>query len=186
MSSPGVDEAGAEDSSNKVALVTAGSAGLGAAIVRTLALDAGMRVAINYNTRADRADALVKDLEESFAAMREQGAQCSGKRFIAFQADVSDRNAVAELVSSVHASMGRLDVVVSNAGWTKVRDFMDLDDNMDESDWDKCFQVNVKSHIWLFHAARPYLEPSEGAFIATASVAGIKPSGSSVVRSRCP
>lgn len=49
-----------------------------------------------------------------------------------------------------------------------------------DEDWDRCFLYNVKSHLWLMHAAKEALEHSEGAFITTASVAGVKPSGSSL------
>ena len=49
-----------------------------------------------------------------------------------------------------------------------------------EEDWDKCFLYNVKAHLWLLYAARSELEKNEGAFITTASVAGVKPSGSSL------
>ncbi|RYP50731.1 hypothetical protein DL768_003791 [Monosporascus sp. mg162] len=41
-----------------------------------------------------------------------------------------------------------------------MRNFSDLDDGVDEDDWDRCFAVNVKSHLWLFHAARKWLEKS--------------------------
>jgi NAD(P)-dependent dehydrogenase (short-subunit alcohol dehydrogenase family) len=51
---------------------------------------------------------------------------------------------------------------------------------MKDEDWTKCFLYNVQSHLWLCHAARGQLDKSEGAFITTASVAGIKPSGSSL------
>lgn len=78
--------------------------------------------------------------------------------------------------------MGRLDVVVSNHGWTRLTDFANLEEGVVEEDWDKCFVYNVKSHLWLMHAAKKHLEESEGAFITTASVAGMKPSGSSLVR----
>lgn len=44
----------------------------------------------------------------------------------------------------------------------------------------RCFLYNVKAHLFLLHAAKPHLEESEGAFITTASVAGVKPSGSSL------
>lgn len=47
--------------------------------------------------------------------------------------------------------------------------FMDLDDNMEEDVWDRCFTVNVKSHLWLMHAAKKYLKESEGCFVSTAS-----------------
>jgi NAD(P)-dependent dehydrogenase (short-subunit alcohol dehydrogenase family) len=76
--------------------------------------------------------------------------------------------------------MGRLDVVISNAGWTRVTNFMEFDEQTLESDWDKCFQYNVKTHLWLFSAAKPYLSQTGGAFISTASLAGVKPSGSSL------
>jgi NAD(P)-dependent dehydrogenase (short-subunit alcohol dehydrogenase family) len=77
--------------------------------------------------------------------------------------------------------MGRLDLVVSNHGWTKRRNFYDLDDNMEERDWDTCFTMNVKSHLWLFHAAKDALNESEGSFITAASLAGVVPGGSSMV-----
>lgn len=51
---------------------------------------------------------------------------------------------------------------------------------MIDEDWDKCFLYNVKSHLWLMHAAKEELERREGAFVTTASVAGMKPSGSSL------
>lgn len=161
---------------SKVALVTAGSAGLGAAIARTLARDAHMRIVINYSSNSDRANSLIQDLQKLTPANHE------GKnRFIAIKADMGKKDEIRRLVDEAHAAMGRLDVVVSNAGWTKMRNFMDLDDGVDEDDWDRCFNVNVKSHLWLFHAAKQHLDQSEGAFISTASVAGVKPSGSSLV-----
>ena len=161
----------------KVALVTAGSAGLGACIARTLAQNAQMRVVINYSNNASRAEALVEDLTKLTANDTPQVQD----RFIALKADMGDKSDVKQLVEQAVNRMGRLDVVVSNAGWTKMRNFMDLDDGVDEDDWDRCFNVNVKSHLWLFHAARPFLDKTEGAFITTASVAGVKPSGSSLV-----
>lgn len=45
---------------------------------------------------------------------------------------------------------------------------------------DKCFLYNVKSHLWLLHASKPHLTSTAGAFITTASLAGVKPSGSSL------
>ena len=69
---------------------------------------------------------------------------------------------------------------MSNAGWTRITNFSNLDEGMLEEDWDKCFLYNVKSHLWLLHAARKELEKTEGAFITTASVAGLRPGGSSL------
>lgn len=87
------------------------------------------------------------------------------------------------MVEETVTKMGRLDLVVSNHGWTKIRNFQNLDDNVEESDWDICFNMNVKSHLYLFHAAKKHLEASGGSFITTASLAGVKPGGSSLVSS---
>lgn len=157
---------------SKVALITASSAGLGAAIAKALASD--MRVVINYSSSRQRAESVLRELEQISPSHAE------GKRHLALQADVSKRLEIVRLVDETVAAMGRLDVVVSNVGWTRLADFNDLDANVNEDDWDRCFNVNVKAHLFLMHAAKPYLEASEGAFISTASVAGVKPSGSSV------
>ena len=79
--------------------------------------------------------------------------------------------------------MGRLDVVVSNAGWTRMVNFFDLEQNVDEEDWEKCFNFNVKAHLWLLHAAKPHLEASGGSFLKVASVVGVVPGGSSLAYS---
>jgi NAD(P)-dependent dehydrogenase (short-subunit alcohol dehydrogenase family) len=84
------------------------------------------------------------------------------------------------MVQEAVSKFGRLDVVVSNAGWTRITNFADLDEGMVDDDWDKCFLYNVKAHLWLLHAARSELEKTGGAFIETASLAGVKPSGSSL------
>jgi NAD(P)-dependent dehydrogenase (short-subunit alcohol dehydrogenase family) len=162
---------------DSVALVTASSAGLGAATARALARS-GVKVIINYNSSQEKAEALLKDLEALAPAAKPSGTQ---PRFIAIKADVSQRSELIRLIDESIAAMGRLDLVVSNQGWTRMRDFFNLDENVEESDWDKCFNMNVKSHLFLFHASRKYLEESGGAFITTASLAGVKPSGSSVV-----
>ncbi|RYP29684.1 hypothetical protein DL767_006636 [Monosporascus sp. MG133] len=173
-------------SSRKAALVTAASAGLGAAIARVLALELGMSVTVNYSKNAERADALVRELRDAWLSRRPTDP-LPPPTFHAIQADLSKKSEVVRLVEDAAAASGsRLDVVVSNVGWTRMRNFSDLDDGVDEDDWDRCFTVNVKSHLWLFHAARKWLEESnareEGAavFISTASVAGCKPSGSSL------
>lgn len=76
--------------------------------------------------------------------------------------------------------MGRLDVVVSNAGWTRMTNFLNIEEGVNDEDWDKCFVMNVKTHLWLAYASKDALAATEGTFISTASVAGVKPSGSSL------
>lgn len=174
--------------SHQVALVTAGSAGLGAAIARVLAIEARMSVVINYSSNVERAEALVSELRRATEPKHTQESlerpATGQQKFIAIKADMASRSEIVRLVRESVAAMGRLDVVVSNAGWTRMTDFMNLDDGVLDDDWDRCLNINVKSHLFLFHAAREYLDQSEGAFVSTASVAGVKPSGSSLVRER--
>ncbi|KIY02697.1 uncharacterized protein Z520_01162 [Fonsecaea multimorphosa CBS 102226] len=167
--------------SAKVALVTASSAGLGAATVKALA--PYFRVVVNYHSRQEKADQVIKEastIQPTFHAPADQ------PRFHAIKADVSQRSEIERLVRETVAHMGRLDVVVSNAGWTRLTNFFDLEDQIREDDWDRCFNVNVKSHLWLLYAAKPHLEKTAdtegvgGAFVTVASLAGVRPSGSSL------
>ena len=158
----------------KVALVTASSAGLGAAAARALASE-GMRVVINYSANEQRANDLVENLSKEFSD--DTGMHL----FFAIQADLGVRADITRLVDETIAIMGRLDVVVSNGGWTRFSNFADLEDGIEEADWDRCFNMNVKSHLWLIHAAKKHLDETEGAFITTASLAGVIPIGSSLV-----
>lgn len=61
-----------------------------------------------------------------------------------------------------------------------------IDENAFEEDWDQAFNVNVKSHLWLMQAAKKHLDETEGAFISTASIAGVIPSGSSLASHPSP
>ena len=169
---------------SKVALVTAGSAGLGAAVARPFAREANMRVVVNYYSNSERAEKLIQELRRGAIPTKEHTISNEPRRFVAIKADMQDRSAVKRLVQDTLVTMGRLDIVVSNAGWTRMRNFADLCDNVHEDDWERCFTANVKSHLWLFHAAHAYLAESRGAFVSTASVAGVKPSGSSIVSVR--
>ncbi|KAJ9501189.1 hypothetical protein H2202_002983 [Exophiala xenobiotica] len=165
----------------KVALVTASSAGLGAATVKALATH--FRVVVNYNSRPEKAEQVIKEAS-AIPATYEMGPE---PRFHAIKADISQRSEIQRLVSETVSQMGRLDVVVSNAGWTRLTDFFDLEQQVNEDDWDKCFTVNVKSHLWLLYAAKEHLGKAAdeeggigGAFVTVTSVAGVRPSGSSL------
>ncbi|KAL4756457.1 SDR family NAD(P)-dependent oxidoreductase [Aspergillus foveolatus] len=166
-------------SSLKVALVTASSAGLGAAIAKVLA--ANMRVIINYSSNAQRAELVQEEMTNiagGNSVINDQGEK--QPRFAAICADLANRVDIKRLVAEAVSMMGRLDVVVSNGGWTRIRKFDDLDQNVDEEDWDRCYEINVKSHLYLLHEAQVYLDAAQGSFVTVASVAGVKPSGSSI------
>ncbi|KAI5927747.1 short chain dehydrogenase [Camillea tinctor] len=148
-----------------VALITAGSAGLGAAAARLFAAR-GHRVVINYHSNSARASQLAGEMPAASVAL--------------VQADLGSRADVERLVAEAVARFGRLDVVFSNGGWTRVRGLASLEENCHEDEWDAAFNMNVKSHLWLLRAAREHLDKTQGAFITTASLAGVSVSGSSL------
>src|SRR5216684_1702730 len=88
---------------NKVALVTGGSRGIGAAIAKRLAAD-GASVAITYTKGSDAAALVVKEIERA------------GRKAIAIQADAADADAVKAAVEKTVTTFGQLDILVNNAG----------------------------------------------------------------------
>ncbi|KAF1832410.1 NAD(P)-binding protein [Decorospora gaudefroyi] len=130
---------------------------------------------INYSTNSSRAETLLSELNSIPGP-----SSASTPRIHLIRGDMSNKPSVQALVSETINKMGRLDVVISNAGWTRMTTFTDIEQQIDDSDWDKCFTMNVKTHLWLAYAAKDALSATEGVFISTASVAGVKPSGSSV------
>jgi 3-oxoacyl-[acyl-carrier protein] reductase len=130
------------DLTGKVALVTGGSRGIGAAIALRLARD-GADVAVTYLASAQRAADVVGAVERE------------GRRGLAVQADSADPMAVAAAVDRVVAALGRLDVLVNNAGVFPFGPF----EKVDAAELDHTLAVHVRAAFVAAQAASPHLRP---------------------------
>jgi 3-oxoacyl-[acyl-carrier protein] reductase len=128
------------DLTGRVALVTGGSRGIGAAIALALA-EAGAAVAINYRERSVEA--------ESVAA----AVAAIGPRGITVAADVSNSEAVAAMVHIVTDRLGAPDILVNNAGIALIRGI----DDLTEADFDQTISVNLKSAFLCTQAVLPHM-----------------------------
>ena len=143
-----------EKLAGKVALVTGGSRGIGAAIARRLASD-GASVAITYSKGTDAAAAVVKAIENA------------GGKAIAIQADAANADAVTSAVEKAVTTFGRLDVLVNNAG-TAVP--MPVEQTT-LADFDRVFAINVRGVFVATQAALKHLS-SGGRIIMIGSCLG--------------
>jgi len=126
---------------NRVALVTGGSRGIGAAIARRLAAD-GANVAITYTKGADAAASVVKEIERN------------GAKAIAIQADATDAGAVEAAVEKTVATLGQLDVLVNNAGTAIPKKFEET--TLEEID--HMFSLNVRGALVATQAALKHMK----------------------------
>ncbi len=126
------------DLKGRVALVTGGSRGIGAAIAISLA-DAGASVAVNYRE---------KQLEAQSVADTLRGL---GVRAMTVRADVSKAAEVAAMVAAVERELGPVDILVNNAGVGIIRNVEDLT----EADFDTTIAVNLKSVFLCTQAVLP-------------------------------
>jgi len=132
----------------KIALVTGGSRGNGAAIAKRLAAD-GAKVAITYTKGADAAASVVKAIERA------------GGKAIAIQADAADADAGKAAVEKTVATFGRLDVLVNNAGTAIPKPFEEA--TLEEMD--RVLDINVRGVFVATQAALKHM--SEGGRIIT-------------------
>lgn len=125
----------------KVALVTGGSRGIGAAIAKRLAAD-GAVVAITYSKDANAASSVVKAIEQK------------GGKAVAFQADAADVDAVRAAVEKTVATLGSIDVLVNNAGTAIPKKFEDA--TLEELD--RVFDINVRGTMIATQAALKHMK----------------------------
>src|SRR3989441_12983165 len=138
----------------KVALITGGSRGIGAAIAKRLAAD-GASVAITYVKDASAASAVVKAIE------------LGGGRAVAIQADAADVEAVKGAVEKTVATFGRLDVLVNNAGTAIPKTF----EETTREEMDRVIDINVRGTLAATQAALKYMK-SGGRIISIGSARG--------------
>jgi 3-oxoacyl-[acyl-carrier protein] reductase len=138
----------------KVALVTGGSRGIGAAIAKRLAAD-GAIVAITYAKDASAAAAVVKAIERA------------GGKALAIQADAADVQAVEGAVEKTVATFGRLDVLVNNAGTAIPKTF----EQTTAEDIDRVIAINIRGTLAATQAALKHMK-SGARIITTGSAVG--------------
>ena len=144
---------------NKVIIVTGAGGGIGEGIAKRLAAEGAKLVVNDINTVLGE-----KVVGEIVAA---------GGTATFFAADVTKTDDVKGLVHAAVQRYGRLDVMVNNAGWThRNRPALEVP----EAEFDKCFDVNVKSiYLATIHAVPVFRKAGGGSFINIASTAGIRP-----------
>ena len=142
---------------DKIAVVTGASRGIGREIAKTLA-SKGAVVIVNYNGSTAKAEEVVKEIEEA------------GGRAEAMQCNVSDFESAGEMLSAVVKKYGRVDILVNNAGITRDGLLM----KMTEADFDAVMDTNLKGAFnCMQHVSRQMLKQRSGRIINMASVVGL-------------
>lgn len=144
----------------RVALVTGGSRGIGAAISERLAAD-GYAVAVNYAGRRD-------DAEQVVARIRASGGEAH-----ALQADVSDNAAVEQLFDAIEARYGGIDVLVNNAGVMHLSAIAQFDD----AAFDRLININLKGSFNAMRQAARRVRDGGRIINFSTSVIGLRQEG---------
>jgi 2-hydroxycyclohexanecarboxyl-CoA dehydrogenase len=139
----------------RVALVTGGARGIGAAICRALC-EQGVAVAVG-------------DVREALAAETAAALRDAGHEAIAVPLDVTDGASVATAVADVRAGLGEIDILVNNAGWDELRPFIETD----EPFWARVVDINYVGVLRVTRAVLPgMIDRGRGRVVCTASDAG--------------
>ena len=140
----------------KVAIVSGGATGCGAAAVRLFAAEGAAVGIIDRNVTAGAA------LAAELAA--------AGHLVVFAAADVSDKAQVEASVARVHAALGPVNVLFNHAGTIVIKPFLETE----EDDWDRLFAVNVKSMYLMTRAVLPMmLDQGKGAIVCTSSISAV-------------
>jgi 3-oxoacyl-[acyl-carrier protein] reductase len=143
---------------NKVALITGGSRGIGKGIVEVFAQQ-GAHVAFTFNSSAEAANALAKELSKDGVQVR------------AYQSDAAQFDQAEALVSKVLEDFGSVDILINNAGITKDNLLM----RITEEDFDRVIEVNLKSVFNMTKAVqRTMLKQRHGSIINMSSIVGVQ------------
>ncbi len=143
---------------NKIVLVTGASRGIGRAIAFKMAKE-GASVAFTYLSSIEKGEALEKEIADL-------GVKVKG-----YRSDASNYKQAEDLMNSVIADFGTIDVLINNAGITKDGLLM----RMSEEQWDSVIQVNLKSVFNLTKAAtKPMMKAKSGSIINLTSIVGIR------------
>jgi 3-oxoacyl-[acyl-carrier protein] reductase len=141
---------------DKRVLITAGAQGIGKAISRGM-LEAGAQVAVHYFNSSDAAEKL--------------RAKYPGKVMI-FRADLTNKTEAEKMVSDAAAALGGIDCLINNVGSLVQRVWTG---DINQEIWQKVFDVNLSSMMWITQAAVPFLEQNKASSIVNlSSLAGRK------------
>ena len=145
------------DNSNKVAIVTGASRGIGAAVAERLAKD-GFTVVINYSGDAAPAEALARKIEGK------------GGRALTAKADVSDTEAVGQMFDAMEVAFGGVDVLVNNAGIMALSSLAESTDAL----FDRQIAINLKGTFNTLREAAKRLRDGGRIVNVSTSVVGLK------------
>lgn len=152
---------------------------------------------MNYAASKERADETVAGLK--------------GDGHVVVQGDVFSRAGVEAVAKEAKEKLGGVDIVISNAGWTKIAPWGNIRESevasspkgrggrhgpgwaseskqnadrppgsLTDDEWDLTYKANVMAHLWLMQSLEDELKTNKGCFIVSASIAGLRPTGSSM------
>jgi 2-hydroxycyclohexanecarboxyl-CoA dehydrogenase len=151
---------------DQVAIVTGAASGIGRATALRLA--------------AEGAAVVIADVNMEGAGVVANSISDGGGRALALHVDVTDAPGVTAMTARAVAAFGKVDILISNAGWDRAGPFADTDEEL----WDRVIAINYRGHLATCHAALPYMrERGGGRIVTVASDAGRVGSSGEVVYS---